>query len=448
VQLRVKGKVEAFFCPADGKGTKAATLLSLTGLFKELEDSKAGVQLLLVDACRNDPREGRSLDVDTVPRPPRGIGALFSCSSEQRAFETAKLGGGHGVFFHYVIEGLKGQAKNARGVVTWGGLVEYVTEQVSDEVPKVIGGGARQTPQLVANLKGKSPVLLALDNELAKALTNSLGMKLALIPAGKFLMGSPPGEALKPKKLDEEQHPVELTKAFYLGVHEVTQGQFKRVMGYNPSFFSTDGTGKDGLSYLAVSKPSGGKEKVKELDSTDNLAVENVSWHEAVEFCKKLSARPEEKKEGRNYRLPTEAEWEYSCRAAAPAKQPFHFGPSLSSTQANFDGNFPYGGAAKGPFLGRTCAVGSYRANKFGLFDMHGNVWEWCADWFDKDYYKRTPRIDPKGPATGTHRVLRGGSWISSSRICRAAYRLWGGPGFRFHDRGFRVACSLPPAIP
>ena len=112
------------------------------------------------------------------------------------------------------------------------------------------------------------------------------------------------------------------------------------------------------------------------------------------------------------YRLPTEAEWEYSCRAGATASTPFHFGTSLNSTQANFHGEYPYGGAAKGPSLGRACAVGSYPPNAWGLYDLHGNVWEWCADWFSPDFY-RQPEAgqDPHGPPTGTRRVLRGGSW-------------------------------------
>src|SRR5262249_26041439 len=121
-----------------------------------------GVKLLLVDACRNDPRDSRSLDVDAVPRPPRGTAALFSCGSGQRAFETPKLGGGHGVFFHYVLEGLKGKAQNEDGQVTWDDLISFVKRQVPRAVPKLIGGGARQEPHQVANLTGESPVLLRL----------------------------------------------------------------------------------------------------------------------------------------------------------------------------------------------------------------------------------------------------------------------------------------------
>jgi formylglycine-generating enzyme required for sulfatase activity len=223
-----------------------------------------------------------------------------------------------------------------------------------------------------------------------KEVTNSIGMKLVLIPKGKFLMGSPKDEADREPfdKGSEEQHEVEISRPFYLGAHEVTQGQFREVMGYNPSYFSLNAKGKEGVKYGVV-KPGGGKAKVSGEKSTDAFPVENVFYDEAVEFCAKLSARSAEKRDKRVYRLPTEAEWEYACRGGASTK-PFHFATgisSLSSTQANFDGKYPYGGAAKGPYLERTTTVGSYKPNAFGLFDLHGNVWEWCADWYDKDYY-------------------------------------------------------------
>jgi hypothetical protein len=161
IQAKVNDREESFFCPADAQLNDHGTLLALGQLFRDLDECGAGVKLLLVDACRNDPSLGRNVDVDALPRLPRGTAALFSCKSGERAFETPKLGKGHGVFFHHVIEGLRGKAKNKRGEVTWGGLVEHVTEAVSDDVPRIIGGGAKQTPELKVNLTGKSPVLVA-----------------------------------------------------------------------------------------------------------------------------------------------------------------------------------------------------------------------------------------------------------------------------------------------
>jgi hypothetical protein len=162
IQARVKGRDESFFCPSDAQLNDPSTLLGLGQLFKDLDACGAGVKLLLVDACRNDPTAGRNVDVDTLPRLPRGTAALFSCKSGERAFESAKRGTGHGVFFYHVIEGLKGKARNSKRDVTWGGLVEYVTEAVSEDVPKLIGGGAQQTPELKVNLTGRSPVLVRL----------------------------------------------------------------------------------------------------------------------------------------------------------------------------------------------------------------------------------------------------------------------------------------------
>jgi formylglycine-generating enzyme required for sulfatase activity len=257
-------------------------------------------------------------------------------------------------------------------------------------------------------------------------ITNSIGMKFAYIPPGKFKMGSPKDEKVRGE--DEEEHEVEITKGFYLGVYEVTQAQYKQVMGKNPSHFSKGGSGKD---------------DVKGLD-TDDFPVERVSWDDAQEFIKKLNARAEEKKAGRAYRLPTEAEWEYACRGGATKKTTFHFGDSLSSAQANFNGRSPYGGAAKGKNLKRTCEVGSYKQNGFGLFDMHGNVYEWCQDYYDDKYHSRSPKRDPVNTKEGPHRVLRGGAWSSSGRRCRSAYRGWSAPAARFDNHGFRVA--LVPA--
>jgi uncharacterized protein (TIGR02996 family) len=262
---------------------------------------------------------------------------------------------------------------------------------------------------------------------------NSLGMRLALIPPGRFLMGSPRGED---ERDDDEGpvHEVEITRGCYLGIFPVTQGQYKRVVGTNPSSYPRQppaelhGAGR----YPCTTRPP----EVKWRDLA-RFPVETVSWNDAVEFCRRLSERPAEKEAGRVYRLPTEAQWEYACRAGTTTA--FAFGPSLSSTQANFEGNYPYGGADKGPYLGRSCAVGSYRPNAWGLYDMHGNIWEWCADWYSRNYYKRSPRKDPKGPPTGTARVLRGGDWDSYPLLCRAAVRGHNVVDGRYPYNGFRV---------
>jgi formylglycine-generating enzyme required for sulfatase activity len=258
----------------------------------------------------------------------------------------------------------------------------------------------------------------------AKEITNSIGMKLVLIPAGKFVMGSPVTEA--EREAGEDQHEVGITRPFYLGVHTVTQGQFEKVMGKNPSFFHSKNGG-----------------------SPDHPA-EQVRWGDAREFCKKLSALPEERKAGRTYRLPSEAEWEYACRAGTAST--FSVGDALASTQANFNGNFPYGGAEKGPFLRRTVKIGSYPPNAWGLYDMHGNVLQWCNDWHDPNYYKKSPKENPKGPengvvATGFRSdffvVVRGGCWLDEGRACRSARRFRLQPSEPYRWTGFRVVCDV-----
>lgn len=238
-------------------------------------------------------------------------------------------------------------------------------------------------------------------------LKNSIGMEFASIPAGKFLMGSPATE--KERYPDETQHEVTLTQGFRMGVHEVTQAQYEQVMGKNPSF----------------SKGA-------------TLPVEQVSYDDALAFCKKLSDLPAEKAAGRKYRLPTEAEWEYCCRAGTST--PFHFGNELNGTQANCDGTTPYGTTQNGPFLRKTTPVGSYPPNAWGLYDMHGNVWEWCQDWYG-DYPKQSV-TDPRGPEVGSGCVLRGCGWGMVAADCRSASRGRNDPSYRGHWNGFRLALS------
>jgi formylglycine-generating enzyme required for sulfatase activity len=268
--------------------------------------------------------------------------------------------------------------------------------------------------------------LPAMRAEEPKVITNSIGMKLARIPAGSFVMGSPLDE---PERTDKERpHKVTLTKPFYMGVYEVTQQEYERVMA-----------GADGAPNRSVFKGP-------------RNPVENVEWQRARKFCQRLSALPEEKKAGRTYRLPTEAEWEYACRAGTQTA--FHFGNSLSSHQANFNGNYPTG-AAKGPYLRKTTEVGSYKPNAWGLYDMHGNVAEWCADWYDPKYYSDRPVTDPQGPRAGVvptkfdnydqnfFVVVRGGSWVDDARACRSAYRFRAMPNTQYRLIGFRVVCEI-----
>jgi formylglycine-generating enzyme required for sulfatase activity len=260
-------------------------------------------------------------------------------------------------------------------------------------------------------------LLLAGVRPIAPVMTNSLGMRLALVPAGRFRMGSPAGE--KERDVNETPHEVVITRAFYLGIHPVTQAQYKAVIGSNPSHFCATGNGRS---------------KVSKLDTSD-FPVDSVSWEDASEFCRQLSER-----EGRPYRLPTEAEWEYAARGGSASTTAFHLGNSISSRHANFNGANPYNGGNKGRSLGRPCSVGSYLANVFGLHDMGGNVWQWCSDWFAD--YPSGPVTDPTGPDTGRARAMRGCGYYFLGRGCRAADRSDFSPTSRHESVGFRIALT------
>ncbi len=275
--------------------------------------------------------------------------------------------------------------------------------------------------------------------------TNSLGMKMVLVPPGEFQMGSPPDE--KDRQDNELQHRVRITQPFFLGQHEVTHGQyatFVKDTGYRTEA-ETDGKGggwNESRGKFERQDPTYDWKNTG-FPQTEQHPVVNISWNDASKFCEWMS-----KKEGQTYRLPTEAQWEYACRAGT--RTATQFGDSLSSKQANFIGDSPYHGAAKGPYIRQTTNVGSYQSNAFGLYDMHGNVCEWCADFCSGGYYYQSAVDDPPGPSTASYRVLRGGAWNCYGRYCRSAYRNWTMPTFRLHNLGFRVVATEvnPPKSP
>ena len=229
------------------------------------------------------------------------------------------------------------------------------------------------------------------------AFKNTIGMEFVLIPAGSFTMGSDNSDDEKPT------HRVRISQSFYLGKYEVTQEQWYKVMKKNPAHFKTEKVGMN----------------------SRNHPIESVSWNDVQEFIRRLN-----KKEGGNkYRLPTEAEWEYAARAGTTSTWPFGNSESYAGNYAWFDGN-----------SGKTThPVGQKYPNKWGLHDMSGNVWEWVQDWYNDKYYSRSPSTDPKGPSSGSRRVLRGGSWGNSAGSLRPADRLSLSPGNRYDSLGFRL---------
>ena len=309
----------------------------------------------------------------------------------------------------------KGVAENIRG-----NLKEMVDQCKEEElkyryadfepVLKILKGLGSSRPVKVQQAKVEPPPIPKVEiqpqgeavKKAGEVITNALGIKFAWIPAGTFMMGSPKSE--EGRIPNETSHKVTITKGFYLGIYTVTQEQWECVMGNNPS-----------------SKTKGAK-----------LPVTDVSWKDCWGFIKKLNA-----KTGDVYRLPSEAEWEYACRAGTATA--YSYGDYMTMNDANFDGE-------------SIEAVGSYKPNAFGIYDMHGNVWEWCEDWYGD--YPDGAVMDPRYPVTGEYRVLRGGSFGVNVSAARSSYRDYNAPSDRLVSNGFRLArtadfkATVPAPIP
>jgi formylglycine-generating enzyme len=296
--------------------------------------------------------------------------------------------------------------------------------------------------------------------KLPTELTNSVGAKLVLIPAGEFYMGSTPMEIGHVRHIDptfkkeweqeeQPQHHVRIGRPFFISAHEITKGEFAQFV--RATSYQTDAKrdGKGGCGFDAVT----GEFKQDPIydwqntgfPQTDRDPVVNVSWNDAVAFCEWMTRR-----EKAVYRLPTEAEWEYCCRAGTTTQ--FYCGDdpeALPSTANVADATLKqkfhnWTAIAARDGFAFTAPVGSFQANAFGLFDMHGNVWEWCHDWYAKGYYARSAENDPQGPLRGTVRVFRGGSWYDSAALCRSTFRNWDVPTYRDYFLGFRVVAIAP----
>ena len=263
----------------------------------------------------------------------------------------------------------------------------------------VVASGCRPESGTTPAQQTKTP---AAEKQIAFDLGNGLNLEMVLIPAGEFMMGSPDTDK---DALDNEKpaHKVKIITPFYLGKYEVTQEQWGAVMGNNPS------------SFKGRKNP-----------------VEEASWDDCQKFFEKLNAKVGT--QGGKFMLPTEAQWEYACRAGSATAYCSGDEESGLGEYAWYDGNSD----------GKTHPVGEKKPNVWGLYDMHGNVWEWCADWYDEKYYADSPTDDPTGHETGSSRVGRGGDWSSDSWFCRSGSRSGCAPGLRCDLLGLRV--SLVPA--
>jgi formylglycine-generating enzyme required for sulfatase activity len=303
---------------------------------------------------------------------------------------------------------------------TLGALLRPPVEEVKNKKPS---GPAK--PKLRPAPRSAKPSTIA---ESPKEIVNSIGMKLKLIPTGEFLMGSPESDPVASAN-EKPQHRVRITQPFYLGIHQVTRGQFRRFVEATRYQTEAEKDGKGGYGRDAAAKKWVQDPKFTwrspGFDQTDDHPVVNVSWNDATAFGEWLS-----RQEGQKYRLPTEAEWEYACRAGTTTRFSFGDEESALSQYAWYSANSN----------SQTHPVGEKKPNAFGLHDMHGHVWEWCSDGYEADYYKQSPADDPRGPRAAARRVFRGGSWRLAPRYARSAYRRGHPPVIRYANQGFRLA--------
>jgi uncharacterized protein (TIGR02996 family) len=306
---------------------------------------------------------------------------------------------------------------------TWLVLADWLEENGQDARSELLRLQVKLRGE--GNLRARSPLEKRVRTLLAghirpcvPVIENSVGMRFALIPPGLFWMGTRANP--DPPQPDElPRHLVRITTPFLMGVTPVTQEQYETVTGTNPSYYRPGGPAA---------------EEVRGQD-TRRWPVENVSYNDIQEFLSLLNSRRAEKKTGREYRLPTEAQWEYAARGCI-CQSAYYFGTRLRRADALF-----------GRRTSHPRPVGQYPANLFGLHDVHGTIWEWVSDWYDEAYYRRSPEADPTGPRDGSRRVLRGGGWSTPASLCRSALRGHNTVNAQHDYNGFRVVLSVGASI-
>lgn len=487
LQLQVPrdGKLveEPFFCPVDAQRNNPDSLISLNWIIEQVEQQSGSSQnLLIIDACRNNPAKGvKGLDGGTADRLPNKISILFSSSAGGRSYESDVVR--HGVFTHFLLEGIQGGAADRRGRITWLNLASYVMEVVPVKTPELMGGeDVVQRPNLLGNLSGQ-PVLAVMAGPVAnrpsfpvpqgppplpkgladrlkeikgkrpvgptrpteeptkaeaanvaervfpnpihrvdvKTVSSSPGIVMVKLPAGEFLMGSPESEVGR-DAAERLPHLVKIARPFLIGAYEVTEEEYDHVLTGN-------------------------------TENTSRYPATLVSWYDAVDFCNRLSAierlplhyRLNDEQYyrdsirsanvtvlgGNGYRLPSEAEWEYACRAGAATSWSFGRDAALLGEYACFGD-----ATAEGPQ-----SVGLGKPNDFGLFDMHGNVQEWCHDVAAPDF-SQPPDGQLSAGSDSLVRIIRGGSFADPAWQTRSAVRQAESAGASGPRLGFRVARS------
>jgi len=398
------------------------------------------MNIVMVDACRNNPFKSLFKDIGTekglasLSRKADGTLISYATAPGEKALNGT---GGNSPYAKRLVElmmkpnmSVEMMFKELRSKVvsdTEGEQVPWMAASLEGEfyfnpvqvndgqgVPSIKSGGASENntiPYMLPSVISSSAV----------GVSGMVDRRFVPIRGGEFTMGSSEGEV--GHKNDEVRHQVKVSD-FYMSKYELTVGEFRKFV--EAKGYRTDA--EKASSSNTWQRPG--------ISQQENHPVVYVSWNDAVAYCEWLSLSS-----GKKYRLPTEAEWEYACRAGTTT--PFNTGSNLTTDQANYDGNYPYGGNAKGVYRQTTVPVDSFAPNALGLYNMHGNVWEWCSDWYKDTYYAeckaRGTVSNPDNQEPGSARVIRGGRWDGNAEYCRSAYRSWGTPGYRNDDVGFRL---------
>ena len=417
--------------------------VELDYLLGALDESRASMKVVVLDCCRDNPfrsitrsKTGGMASIE----PPNGTIVTFSTAPGKVALDGA---GANSPFTKHLVKTIESEHPRGLTIVDMFRQTARAVKQETKQRPYMRHDISMDEYFVVqpSNLSTDATPIPKIAGP-RKSITNSIGMRFRRIPAGTFMMGSSDSEAGRDK--DEFQHEVAITRPFYMRTFEVTRGQFRKFVEATGFKTEAEKDGKGGYGYDEASTKFAQDPKYSwrstGFDQTDTHPVVNVSWNDAVKFGQWLS-----KKEGKTYRLPTEAQWEYACRAGTSTI--YHFGddPKGLAKHGNvadgtlkkkFDGWDTIKSSDGAVF---TAAVGNYRPNGFGLYDMHGNVWEWCSDFYGENYYKTSEREDPDGSSDGSFRVSRGGCWGDIASLCRSADRSRRSSGYRLDSMGFRL---------